>query len=105
MDNPYGYIRAADILLIPSLSEAAPLVIGEAAALGVPVLTTETTSAHEMVEQSGYGWVCENSEEGIRQGIEYLLDHSAIVREKKKFLLGLSLNNINAREQFMELIN
>lgn len=28
-ENPYGYIKAADLLLIPSYSEAAPMVIGE----------------------------------------------------------------------------
>ena len=65
LQNPYGYIKAADLLLIPSYSEAAPLVIGEAAALGTPVLSTETSSAREMIEETGYGWVCENSVEGI----------------------------------------
>ena len=29
-ENPYGYIKAADLLLIPSYSEAATMVIGEA---------------------------------------------------------------------------
>ena len=48
MDNPYGYIKAADLLLIPSYNEAAPLVIGEAAGLETPILSTETSSAKEM---------------------------------------------------------
>ena len=50
MENPYGYMRAADVLLIPSFSEAAPMVIHEAALLGTPILTTETSSAVEMVQ-------------------------------------------------------
>ena len=45
MENPYGYMRAADVLLIPSFSEAAPMVIHESALLGTPILTTETSSA------------------------------------------------------------
>ena len=64
--NPYGYIKAADLLLIPSYSEAAPLVIGEAAALGTPILSVETSSAREMIAETGYGWVCDNSEEDMR---------------------------------------
>ena len=75
MKNPYGYVKAADLLLIPSVSEAAPMVIGEAACLGTPVLTTETSSAREMVEATGYGWVVENSIEGIAQGLERFLQN------------------------------
>lgn len=86
--NPYGYIAAADVLLIPSVSEAAPMVIGEAACLGTPVLTTETSSAKEMVERTGYGWVCENSRAGIQNGIERLLrepkELEAVAAELKK---------------------
>lgn len=86
--NPYGYIAAADVLLIPSVSEAAPMVIGEAACLGTPILTTETSSAKEMVERTGYGWVCENSESGIQSEIEMLLrapgKPEAIAAELKK---------------------
>ncbi len=69
MNNPYGYIRAADLLLIPSYSEAAPLVIGEAACLGTPVLSTKTSSAAEMLTDTGYGRVCENSVEGLTEAL------------------------------------
>ena len=65
LNNPYGYIKAADLLLIPSYSEAAPLVIGEAACLGTPVLSTKTSSAEEMLTETGFGLVCENSVEGL----------------------------------------
>lgn len=73
MQDPYGYMQAADLLLIPSRSEAAPLVIGEAACLGTPVLSTMTSSAREMLTATGYGRVCENSTEGIRDGLRAAL--------------------------------
>lgn len=73
--NPYGYIQAADLLLIPSYSEAAPLVIGEAACLGTPVLSTETSSAREMLIQTGFGDVCENSVEGLTAALKAQLQH------------------------------
>jgi len=72
LQNPYGYIQAADLLLIPSYSEAAPLVIGEAACLGTPVLSTKTSSAEEMLTATGYGYVCENSPEGITNALRAL---------------------------------
>ena len=63
-DNPYRYMLGADYLLVPSFHEAAPMVFDEARILGLSVLTTNTTSAMEMVG-SEHGRVCENSTEGI----------------------------------------
>lgn len=104
LENPYGYMQAADVLLIPSVSEAAPMVIGEAACLGAPVLTTETSSAHEMVEQPGLGWVCQNTVEGIRNGIESLLSRPDVLKERREHIRTLVFDNACARKQFSELI-
>ena len=64
-ENPYKYIKNADLLIAPSYHEAAPMVYLEAACLGVPVLTTLTTSSVELVENAGIGIVCENSDSAI----------------------------------------
>jgi len=98
--NPYGYIQAADLLLIPSYSEAAPLVIGEAAILGTPVLSTETSSAREMIEKTGIGWVCENSEGGMQRALTDLLHHSDELRQRGQSLEKQDFNNETALRQF-----
>lgn len=103
--EPYGYMQATDLLLIPSVSEAAPMVIGEAACLGTPILTTETSSAREMVEATGFGWVCENSVDGIRKGLLLLLSRPDMLQEKRQHLQTLSLNNNEAREAFLRLVD
>lgn len=105
MENPYGYIAAADFLLIPSVSEAAPMVIGEAACLGTPILTTKTSSAVEMVEETGIGWVCDNSEEGILTGIKYLLDNPCEIEKKKAFIKEQNFDDNEALEQFSKLVS
>lgn len=103
--NPYGYMQAADVLLIPSVSEAAPMVIGEAACLGTPILTTETSSAREMVEETGYGWVCKNAEEGITQGLRRLLADPSAAEEKKKSLGASAFDNSRACRAFKRLVD
>lgn len=105
MENPYGYIAVADFLLIPSVSEAAPMVIGEAACLGTPILTTKTSSAVEMVEETGIGWVCDNSEEGILTGIKYLLDNPCEIEKKKAFIKEQNFDDNEALEQFSKLVS
>ena len=72
--NPYPFIKGASFFLLPSFHEAAPMVFGESAALGVPIVTTRTCSADELVGARRIGFVTENSEEGLTVGISAILD-------------------------------
>ena len=103
--NPYGYMKAADLLLLPSISEAAPMVIGEAACLGTPILSTLTTSAKDMVEKTGYGWVCENSVDGICETLKNLLEEDELLEKRKNELMNISFDNTLAMEQFAQLLH
>ena len=49
--NPYRYMINADYLLVPSLHEAAPMVFDEANLLGLRIISTNTTSAKEMIDE------------------------------------------------------
>lgn len=60
--NPYRYMINADYLLVPSLHEAAPMVFDEANILELPIISTNTTSANEIV-LSNDGIVCETFDE------------------------------------------
>ncbi len=68
--NPFYYMLDADFFLLPSYHEAAPMVFGECIAVGLPILSTETISARQLVEERGAGRVCENSTEGIYQAVK-----------------------------------
>ena len=74
-ENPYPYFKSADLALVSSYDEAAPMVFGEAAAFGTPILSTATISARELVEEKGLGTVCENSDEGIKNALRKILDN------------------------------
>lgn len=100
--NPYPYIKNASLFLLPSYHEAAPIVFDEAAFLGVPVLATKTTSTDEMLLENQSGVVCENSQEGITQGLlkilvapEQLNDISQHLK-KRKFTNKESVNSVEA---------
>lgn len=55
--NPYRYIKNADYLFVPSIHEAAPMVFDEAARLKVPVISSNTLSAKELVSDRSIGLV------------------------------------------------
>ena len=82
--NPYRYIKNADFLLIPSYHEAAPLVIDEALCLGVPVLSTATTSSEDMILNRNCGWVCDNSQKGINQKMHEIIANQDEIQRIKK---------------------
>ena len=47
----------------------------EAKVLGCPVLATDVSGIREQLIHGETGWIVENSEEGIYQGLKYLLLH------------------------------
>lgn len=102
--NPYRYLKNADLLLLPSFHEAAPLVFGEAKCLGVPIITTRTSSAKEMVTEGKEGFVCENSESGIYETLTNVLDNPKVLYECKEYLAKQQYNNEKAILQFCSLI-
>ncbi|MCQ2533755.1 MAG: glycosyltransferase [Clostridia bacterium] len=100
--NPYSIMRKADWLLVPSLHEAAPIVYTEAAVLGVPTITTNTTSAIEFVQERGWGKVCENSTSGIEQILkETIDDYNSGVRYEMKYC---EASNVEAVKSITEVI-
>ncbi len=100
--NPYPYIVEADLFLLLSMHEAAPMVYGEAMSLGVPVCSTNTCSAEELVGEKGF--VCVNSDEGIYSKLKEILDNKQLVEQKKKMLKNYEYNNKQIEEKFYDLI-
>lgn len=104
-DNPYRFLPNADLLLFPSIHEAAGLVIEEAASLGIPVLASKTISSKEMVLDNGFGWVCENNQQFFDTYLEKLLKNSQEIYEKKNFINNKIFSNKVNIMQFNLLIN
>ncbi len=73
-DNPYPYFPNASCYLLLSYHEAAPMVINECGVIGLPVISTETCSAKELVEERGRGWVIKNNEDAIYEAVLAFLE-------------------------------
>ena len=102
--NPYPYIKGADLFFLPSLHEAAPMVFEEARALGVPILTTETTSSRQMVEGQGIGIVCENNGAGIAAALEECVRDRTVLDEIRGKLAETAPDNAGIRQRWKELL-
>lgn len=99
--NPYRYMKNADLLFLPSYHEAAPMVFGEAEILQIPVLTTNTTSAMELVQNRECGWVCEQGADSIEDVLRQVI--AAFEHGNKPMFPKQSINEI-ALKSFSQMI-
>ncbi len=77
--NPYSYMRNADLFVLTSYREGFALVIPEAMACGLPVLSTACTGPTEILNNGEFGILVENSSEGVYTGIKNILDNKVIL--------------------------
>lgn len=79
-DNPYQYMTACDLFVLPSGWEGFPTVTVEAKILGCPVLATDVAGIREQLTHGKTGWIVENSEDGIYDGLKYLLQNPDVTK-------------------------
>ena len=72
-ENPYPYLRQADVFLLTSRDEAFPLVVGESLIVGTPVIATNCCGVSEWLEGGSYGLIVDNSMAGIYEGMHRAL--------------------------------
>lgn len=88
------YYSAADMLLYPSIADNCPLVVLEAMACGLPVVTFNTGGIPELIEHKINGYIAEyKNVYDLKSGVAYLLNmpHQEIEEMKQN-----SVNKISA---------
>ena len=100
-DNPFYYMKDADVFMLSSYHEAAPMVFGECKAIGLPIISTETISAKELVLQQQAGIVCSNTNEGILEVIEAEIKNRYA---RKSFLFDPNNTNIDAKRDLEKMM-
>lgn len=78
VDNPYIYMKNADILVFPSRAEGYSTVATEAVILGKPIVVSDCSGMREIFGNSEYGIVTENNEEALYNGIRSLVVDSSL---------------------------
>lgn len=102
--NPYSYMKNSDLLMSLSFHEAAPMVYMEAKALHVPVFSTRTSSTEEMLNDGVEDFICENSEEGIRESFSELMNNREKLLSAKKSLESYKGSNDISVAKIAELM-
>lgn len=90
--NPYKFMNAADMYVSSSHVEGYSTVVTEATILGVPVLSTDCSGMREILGDSEYGLIVENSEEGLYNGMKKMLNDKSLL---DKYRLNLEEHKKN----------
>jgi glycosyltransferase involved in cell wall biosynthesis len=73
ISNPYPILKAADIFVMTSLSEALPTSLCEAMILGLPCVVTDCSGCREIVGNGEYGIMTGQTIDEIYSGIKTLI--------------------------------
>lgn len=100
--NPYPYMKSADLFYLGSFNESFGLVLIDSMVLNVPVVTTRTIAADEIV--GNYGFVCENDEDSIYECLKRVLINNELLKEKQSILKSYKYKNSDIKNKFIQLI-
>ncbi|MBQ7363392.1 MAG: glycosyltransferase [Clostridia bacterium] len=91
--NPFPYVKEADVFALPSRYEGIPNTIYEALILGTPVFATDVGGIGTQVTPGENGWLVENDDGAIYEGLKYILDNPHEIAEYKNNLKSYHYDN------------
>ena len=82
--NPYQYMNLSDLFVCSSITEGYSTVATEAVILGLPVVTTNCAGMNDLLGDSVYGIITENSEEALYEGLKRMLSDGELYKHYKQ---------------------
>ena len=81
-NNPYKYIKAADLFVCSSYVEGFSTAVTEALVLGIPAVSTDVSGAHELLGyKNEYGIVVENSDDEIYNAVKRMITEYGLIEK------------------------
>lgn len=91
--NPHPFIKAADIMCMPSRYEGKPMVITESQILGTVPIVTEYLSANDQIKSGFDGIVVPNEDDAVIDPLAELVSNSSSVLVMRDNLLSSDYGN------------
>ncbi|PFJ08219.1 glycosyl transferase [Bacillus cereus] len=99
-ENPYPYIREANIYVQPSRFEGKSIAIDEAKILHKPIVITNFSTAKDQIKNKENGIIVEMDPHAISEGIKKLIDNEEL---RNKLTSNLSKENLGTESEIEKL--
>ena len=87
--NPYPYLKKADFFIMPSESEAWPLVIAEALILQKPIIATKVGDVEMMIKDRKTGYLINYTKEEIYGAMKEFLTNKSLISDLNENLKSI----------------
>ena len=87
-----------------SLSVMLSFCISESLITGTPVLTTRVSGCDEQITEPDYGWICENTQQALNDGLTEALRDPARLKEMKEALKTYTYPNAEILQEFIRVL-
>lgn len=104
-DNPYPFIKEADMIVHCSLFEGRSVSIDEAMLLAKPIILTNYPTAKDQIINGENGFICNADVEGVCEAVKYLIENKSIMEQLSHALNDFDIsikNSIEVLEQVMK---
>jgi glycosyltransferase involved in cell wall biosynthesis len=102
--NPYRDVADCDLFVLPSLYEGFATIVNESLLAGTPVLMTDVSGAREQIVSEECGWVVENSQAALNEGLLKALKNPQALKQMKQNLQTYTYPNEQILKQFMDIL-
>lgn len=82
-ENPYPFLKQADIFICPSRKEGFNIAIVEAMKFGLPIIATNCAGPSEIIGNNEFGYLVENNKQGLKKGIIKFIHSPSLKQEFK----------------------
>ncbi len=104
VENPYPYMKAADVLVQPSRWEGKSIVLDEAKILGKAIIATSYSSVYDQITDGVTGIVTGMEPEQIAEGIERVLLNSDLRKQLEQSCLLAPDETAEILDRFYRII-
>lgn len=100
IENPYPYLKKADIIVQPSRFEGKSIAIDEAKIMHKPIVVTNYSTAMDQIDHGQNGLIVEMDPKAVAEGIQAIIDD---VDLRNKLTLQLSKEKLGTESEIDKL--
>lgn len=104
-ENPYPYIKNADLVIQPSRYEGKSVVLDETKILAKPLIVTNYPTVHDQIMDGKEGVIVDIAAEAISNGIMELLNNEILYESIKNYMTNNEYGNVSEMVTYYKLFD